>query len=368
VLADLAQLRPSGRDQAAADAGDAGDAGDGGTTRRKNEATIESRNVAESFHTNCAQENSCALGAVLEKNYKDIAVLIVKEGDLDGVGMLPIDLDTVGDGDPVMTIGSNCDRLDAKRGDQLKTAKTVAVPSQTLNFQTSPYRDKPELVTRVGSGYVITPGGAWAGQTDPKMCDDDIGAPLFRAGQAAVVGVFANYTTFEANKQLPTTVHFTRVDSKSGIGKFLSDLDVKTVKSCSESADRCPQNKFEGDPPKPPSTTSPTTSPSDAGTDARPPANGGTGGRDASASTGGGDDKGGGDTTELPERGESTELGATEEDTRPEANEGDGGVRKKKKKEDGGCSASPGNTSSGTPFFAAVVAASLLAARRRRRS
>jgi MYXO-CTERM domain-containing protein len=349
---------------ASAPARDAGAASDAGT-RKKNEAKIVSVNVAESFATNCAKENTCALSGVLDPNYKDVAVLIVEDGDLEGVTALPIDLDPVGVGDPIMTIGSNCDRLDGQRGQQLKTAKTIAVPHTSVNHDTSPYKDKPALTSRIRDGYVVTPGGAWAGQTDPKLCDDDLGAPLFRAGQAAVVGVFSNYTVFEKNKQLPATMHYTRVDNASGIGGFLGKLDVQTVKSCSESAEKCPENKFEGGPPKPPTTSTSTTTPSDAGTDARPPANGGTGSRDSGTTSTGGDK--GGEMTELPERGENSELGATEEDTRPEANEGDGGVRKKKKKDDGGCSATPGNASGGTPFFAAIAALSFLAARRRRR-
>ena len=320
---------------------DAGAAADAGAPKKTNTgnraATIAEIEVHPSYTAKC-QGELCAFGAIEASDAKDIAVIIL-EADLVTVPTIPVDLDAVGQSDTLLAVGSGCTKFDATPA-EVKTFKTLAVPAKAVNHVGSPYIEDPALVTRLGAGYVVTPGTGWR-SGEPRVCATDIGAPLFRAGQAAVAGVTSNFTTFgKADHLVPVTLHHTRVDKASKVGNWLATLGVETTHSCSEITGGCAKKEYDGGLPS---------------TQAAPGTDDGTEGGDAGAvippETDGGEaeegDAGPG-STDLPEQGEEAPLPeSTEDEYYPsgssEYDDYDAGPRKKKKKKASGCSATPGS-------------------------
>jgi Trypsin len=347
---------------ASADAGakrDAGDAPSKPANKSVREVTIEEVEVHPSYIAKCKGE-LCAFGAIGASDAKDIAVIIL-DADLESVPTIPVDLDTVGQSDTLLVVGSGCLSFDAKPSG-VKTFKTIAVPAKSVNHAGSPYIDDPALVTRLEAGYVVTPGVGWR-NTEPRICASDIGAPLFRGGQAAVTGVTSNFTTFEAGKLTPVTLHHTKVDTASKVGAWLAMLGVETTHSCSEVAGGCAKKGYDGGMPDTqaaPSSGNGTSPEGDAGELIPPP--------DA------GEADAGPVSNDYPEQGEEAPLpdSSEEEYTPGEENpyeDYDAGPRKKKKKTQSSCSATPGTMAAGGDGMAVVLGLTLAgAAVRRRRS
>jgi MYXO-CTERM domain-containing protein len=342
----------------ARDAG-AGPATDGGTrppNTSNKEATISEVQVHASYKAKCPGQ-TCAFGTTAASDAKDVAVILL-DADLETIPTIPVDLDSVGQSDPLLAVGSGCAKLDGTpRG--TKTIKTIAVPAKSVNHEGSPYKGEPELATRLNGGYVVTAGIGWR-SNELELCKNDIGAPLFRGSHAAVVGVTSNFTTFDKNTLVPVTVHHTRVDTPSKVGTWLASLGVETTKTCS--ADGCPTRQYDGGAPSPlgsrtDSTTGPTGPEGDGGDVLK-----GDGGKND-------DDV---DNGRLPSRGNEEQLGEGDDGYEQRLNDGEGydaGPKKKKKKQAAGCSAAPGTTSAPTGGFAFAVgfAIAAAAARRRRR-
>lgn len=348
------------------DGDDAGAAADAGAPKKKNNgdrsATIAEVEVHPSYTAKCAGE-LCAFGAIEASDAKDIAVIVL-DADLSTVPSIPVDLDAVGQSDSVLAVGSGCTKFDAKAA-EVKTFKTIAVPAKAVNHVGSPYIEDPALVTRLGAGYVVTPGTGWR-SGEPRVCATDVGAPLFRAGQAAVAGVTSNFTTFGKTDLVPVTLHHTRVDRASKVGTWLATLGVETTHSCSEATGGCVKKDYDGGLPS--AKAAPGTDDTeggDAGDVIAPETDGGDG-EEGDAGPG---------STDLPEQGEEAPLPeSTEDEYYPsegsdEWDNYDAGPRKKKKKAASGCSAAPGSMPSGADGMTFVVGLAIAgAALRRRRS
>lgn len=328
------------------------------TNTSDREATIEEIEVHPSFTAKC-QDELCDFGAIGASDAKDIAVILL-DADLESVPTIPIDLDAVGQSDAVLAVGSGCATFDGE-ATGVKTYKTIAVPAKSVNHVGSPYIEDPALVTRLAAGYVVTPGFGWrAGE--PRVCATDIGAPLFRGGQAAVAGVTSNFTTFGlADEIAPVTLHHTKVDATSKVGTWLASLGVETTRSCSELPGGCAKKEYDGGVPG--TQAAPTTGDEegDAGDLVAP-----DGGEDEEADAGP-------ISTDLPEQGEEATLPEQSDDEyypregSGEYDDWDAGPKKKKKKKASGCSAAPGSTPSGSDGIVFVVGLALAGAVARRR-
>lgn len=347
-----------------APAADAGSPEDAGSTSRPTGArtfTIASREIPQSFVDKCS-EGECGIGALAASDAPDVALLVAEE-EIETVPTLPVDLDPVSPADSVLALGSGCDLITEERGESnLHSTRTKAAPSKVVNHAGSAYKSEPQLVGQLNGAYVVTPGIAWR-EKEPKVCKEDFGTPLFRGGQAAVVGVLSNATTYPGEES-PVTLHYTRLDgtSRFKIGNWLRGLGVETIRSCSEAAGGCVKREWTGGMPPSPSTPPPSAGPSpdeDGGTVVIPPEDGGAVE----------------DPTDPP-----LPPGPTEEQLGPDPDEdyyygededpdySDAAVpRKKKKKDQGGCSAAPGRASGDGLAIGLGLALAIAATRRRRR-
>ncbi len=348
---------------------DAGDA-DGGAAKKpanKNDrqVTIEEVEIHPSYTAKCTGD-VCAFGAIGASDAKDIAVLIL-DADLESVPTVPIDLDAVGQSDTLLAVGSGCEKLDGTPTGA-KTFKTIAVPAKAVNHAGSPYIEDPALVSRLAAGYVVTPGVGWR-PTEPRICKTDIGAPLFRGGQAAVAGITSNFTTFDAESLVPVTLHHTKVDAASKVGTWLATLGVETTHSCSEAMGGCVKKGYDGGAPgaqAAPKADNGTAPGGDAGEVLVPP--GGDAGSD--------DTDGGADSDGLPEQGKEAPLPESDDDEYTPSGESSaddysdwdaGPKKKKKKKKTSGCSTAPGSMPSGADGMVFVLGVALAGAVARRR-
>ncbi len=369
----------AGRTDSGSGSSDAGrtDAGrnDAGTSSSSSNASSREVKIAEvlvheSFAAKC-KDDACAFGKLEASDAPDIA-LITLQDELDSVPTVPVDLDTVGQADPLLVVNGGCAELDA-RASTAVASKTMAVPAKVVNHEGSAYKASPQLVTRLASSYVVTPGVGWKA-TEPKLCKSDIGAPVFRANANAVAGITSNFTTY-GTKVVPVTTHHTRLDSASRfkIGAWLSAKGVETIHSCSETAGGCVKHDYDGGVPLGAGGGG-TTEPGDGGTksDAIAPTS------DAGPS----DDDAGGDAgvkspDEQPSGPHSDQLptedgegaGSDGKGSGDEADFSDAAVPKKKKKAaDSGCNAAPGApVETGSLALGALVALGMVVARRRRR-
>lgn len=361
------------------DAGTRTDAGSGTTTGPKEgssrTATVYETTIHPSYEAKCTgADEPCGFGKIAAGDAADVA-LVILDLDLEGVESVPVDLDAVGQADSVLVIGSGCDIVGAEKGTGIFTKKTGAVPAKMVNHAGSPYKAEPQKASSLGQSYVVTAGPAWK-KNEAKVCTSDFGAPMFRAGVAAVAGVTSNFTTFGPDTFAPVTVHHTRVDEggRFKIGNWLESQGAETIHSCSEMAGGCVKREYEGGAPVPPSAGpggGGTTEPGDASTgDAIAPS--GDGGTDP------GDDDGGATTEPVPSgpvTGQEEELA---DQGPPEESYSDGeddedyadaaAPRKKKKKEEGGCSAAPGPMPAGEMGLAFGVGLAVMAIGRRRRA
>lgn len=359
-------------DGGGADAGTRTDAGSGGTTTTSGPkegssrtATVYETVIHPSYESKCTgAADACGFGKVAAGDAADVA-LVVLDLDLDGVEAIPVDLDAVGQADSVLVIGSGCDIVGAEQGTGIFTKKTGAVPSKMVNHVGSSYKEEPQKASSLGQSYVVTAGPAWK-KNEAKVCKSDFGAPLFRAGVAAVAGVTSNFTTFGPDTFSPVTVHHTRVDEggRFKIGNWLESQGATTIRSCSEMAGGCVKREYEGGAPSAPSAGpggGGTTEPGDAGN------------ADAIAPS----DDGGG-TTEPPPNGPVTGQEEQLADQGPPEESYSGGEgeedypdaaapRKKKKAEESGCSAAPGPMPAGEMGLAFGVGLAVMAIGRRRR-
>jgi hypothetical protein len=352
--ADAEKTTTTTSDEAGApkDGGASADAGDAGksTTSGTHAAVISEVRIHPSFTAKC-KKDSCGFGTVEASDAPDIAVILLEE-ELETVPSLPVDLDPVGDADPLLVVSSGCASFDQKTGAKIKTTKAIAVPSLAVLHKGSGYVKSPQLVSRVGTGYVVTAGSDWQ-PTAPKLCMGDIGAPIFRGGSAAVAGVTSNFTTRDG-KTVPVTMEHTRVDATSRfkIGTWLDEMGALTIHSCSESSAGCPKNVYTGSLPD-------GTKGESSGLDA---------GGDASAADGG-------EATD-PSANTDSPLPADEGDGQLGDGTGDGtgdglpdsGAPKKKKVTKGGCSAAPGELPTGSSMALGLgLGLAAIVARRRRR-
>jgi mono/diheme cytochrome c family protein len=326
------------------------------------EATVAQVNVHPSFMAKCTAQK-CGIGAVEASDAKDVA-LIVLDADLTDIPSVPIDLDSVGESDAVFAIGSGCATLDATPTG-MKTVKTIAVPSKSANHEGSPYKDSPQLSSRLGSGYVVTAGAGWRAN-EAGLCASDIGAPLIRGEKAAVVGVTSNFTTWKTGKSVPVTIHHTRVDTTSRVGTWLASLGATTTRSCSDALDGCVKHEYDGGAPTPAGTEK-ATAPSDAGRDGTLAPSTRDGGPDAAKNP----DATVADPTPSSSDDDDRSSSTTREEddtTESSSSSQDAGVRKKKKAATSGCSAVPATTgASGSGAILALGIALAASARRRRR-
>jgi hypothetical protein len=349
------------------DAGGNDNSGTTTTTTSGKKATIDLVKSNPSWTSDCS-DGTCALGSVAAGQANDIAVIVVEDG-LDGIPTLKVDLDEVGQNDPVLAVGSGCVRIDGTPS-TVKTIKTVAVAPSSVNHKGSVYQDAPEKVGGLNGAYVVTPGSDWKGQDGPSLCLSDIGAPLFRGNAAVVVGVTSNYTTFDTDRLVAATVEHTRVDSKSKMGSWLGAIKgLETTHSCSDTSSGCTNHgKFDGGVPN-------AKSPGDAGEDAlapppkkdddtktSPPSDT----SDVPTGSHSGDDKG----ADQKQSGDDDDDDKNSKD----AKSADAGAKKTEKKKDNGCStAAPGSSmprkgGSPLPGFAIVLGITIsLASLRRRR-
>jgi hypothetical protein len=208
------------------------------------EATIDDVQINPSWTAKCTTADACPIGSVAASEVKDIAVILL-DADLDSIPTLKVDLDEVGENDPVLAVGSGCSKLDGTPG-TVKTVKTIAVAPNSVNHRGSVFLETKQKVS-LTSGYIVTPGPDWKEEDSASICRSDLGAPLFRGNAAVVAGVTSSFTTFDASKLVPVTVQHTRVDTTSTVGAWLTKLKVETTHSCSETTAGCPDNgKFDG--------------------------------------------------------------------------------------------------------------------------
>ncbi len=352
------------KDSGAADSGASNGNGNGNSNPASRDVTIAEVKIHPSWAAKC-KDDLCAFNKIEGSDSPDIAIIFL-ENELLSIPSIPVDLDPVGQGDPLLVVTGGCTTLDGKAPGAPKTVKTIAVPAKSVNHAGGPYANAAQLVSRVAGSYVVTAGAGWR-STDPRFCKTDVGAPLFRAGSAAVAGVTSNYTTY-ADGKLPVTTHHTRVDTASRfkIGDWLSGLGVTTIHSCSETAGGCVKNSYDGGTPMGPKTEGEgTTQPGDTDggrADATAPeTDGGASEKDAGSATT--EEPSGPRQETLPSEEPAGDVSGEEEDY------SDAAAPKKKKKaaEEGGCSAAPGRpSSSGGLLLGLVIAAGAVMARRRR--
>ncbi|MBS2018014.1 MAG: hypothetical protein JST00_34380 [Deltaproteobacteria bacterium] len=350
----------AGRADSGREAGAPADAGRADSGGSDSNASARGAKIAEvivhpSFAAKC-KDDTCGFNKLDASDAPDIAVITLEE-ELTSVPTVPVDLDAVGQSDPVLVVNSGCTDLEAKITTAAVASKTIAVPARAVNHEGSPYRASPQLSTRLASSYVVTPGAGWK-SGEPRLCKSDIGAPLFRANAHAVAGITSNFTTYTASgKVQPVTMHHTRVDTASRfkIGSWLSDMGVETVHSCSETAGGCVKRNYDGGVPG--ETTTGTTEPGDGGTVIDPDG----GDTDGGATTPAEEEPTGPRNEQLPE--EEPEYASEEE-----ADFGDAAVTKKKKKPaEGGCSAAPGQPApTGGLAIGMMLALGAIVARRRK--
>jgi len=317
--------------------------------------------VHTSYTTRC-KDDVCALGKIEGSDAADVAVIVLDQ-DLTSITTIPIDLDAVGQSDAVLAVHSGCATIDTEISASAKATRTIAVPAKSVNHAGSPYQSSPALSTRVGSSYIVTGGIGWK-DSNPSLCRADLGAPLFRAASAAVVGVTSNFTSFADAPLVPVTVMHSRVDtgSRFKIGAWLQGLGAETVHTCSETAGGCPKKGYDGGVPSPGGEDPGTTEPGDGGDTLDP--DGGlvdeTDGGDVlppeDTAPQDGDPRG----DQLPGEGDDSDYSGEEDDF------GDAGVKKKKKKAAGGCTTAPGQAPTGELALGAVFALGALVVRRRR--
>lgn len=379
VLAPADAGNGRGRDagSSSTDAGATGDAGsktsDAGTTAKpasSREATIAEVNIHPSWESKCPGD-ACKLGSIDASDAPDIA-LVVLEADLEGIASVPVDLDPVGQADPLLVLGSDCEIVGAEEGKGLTTKKTIAVPAKSVNHAGSPFETEPAKVGTLQASYFVTAGQAWQ-KNELGLCRSDFGAPVFRAGVGAVAGITSGFTTWTPDSWVPVTVEHTRLDpmSRFKIGNWLESQGVETLHSCSEKSGGCEKRSYDGGAPVPPSagpTGGPTTDPGDEdggrGDATAPSADGGTSEEEADA----------GPVSPTPSQGEEEQLadqGPSEDTYSDGEDDGDyadaAAPRKKKKKAESGCSAAPGPMPAGEMGLALGVGLAVMAIGRRRR-
>lgn len=217
------------------------------------ELSVAKVHVAPSFSTSC-REDACAFGSLVSSTAADVAVVELDE-ELAAIPTLPVDLDPVAVGDPLFVTSSECASLDSRAGSTVLD-RTVAVPPTSVVHKGSPYEQNRALVSRLAGAYLVTAGPGWDDKA-PGFCRTDVGGPVFRTGSSSVVGVVAGYTAWSADRQVPVTLHHTRLDdvSRDKVGAWLTGLGVQTVRSCSESTAGCVDRGYDGGAPSEPSAT-----------------------------------------------------------------------------------------------------------------
>jgi MYXO-CTERM domain-containing protein len=351
------------KDSGASDASHATDAaGHSASSASSRDVTITSVEIHSSYTSKCKATASnpdvCGFNTLDASDAADIA-LIILSSELESVPTVPVDLDPVGQADPLLVVTAGCASVEGAATTAPRTVRTIAVPPQSANHKGSAYQISPQSVARLGQSYVLTAGAGWHAN-EPRFCATDIGAPLFRGGAIAVAGVTANYTTF-ADSKLPVTTHHTRVDAQSRfkIGPWLESLGALTIHTCSETSAGCAKHTYDGGTPSGPTGEgSSTTSPGDSGT-------GPIIAPDASSDGGADPVDNGPHQDQLPSEDPST---ATTGESEPDYADA-AAPKKKKSAAKGGCSAAPGDPApTGELFLGFGLALGALVIRRRRSS
>lgn len=375
VLAPVDAGNGRGRDAGSTSSTDAGSTGDAGTKTAdagskptsSRQATIAEVNIHPSYEAKCAAD-ACKLGSIEAADAPDIA-LVILEADLEGIASVPVDLDPVGQADPILVLGSDCEIVGADEGKGLTSKKTIAVPAKSVNHKGSPYEAEPQKVGTLQSSYFVTAGQAWR-KTELGLCRSDLGAPVFRAGVGSVAGITSGFTTWTPDSFVPVTIEHTRLDpmSRFKIGNWLESQGVETLHSCSEKSGGCEKREYTGGEPVPPSagpTGGPTTDPGD---------DAGRGDAMAPQGDGGAEEADAGPVNPAPAPGQEEQLadqGPPEDDYAGGEDDGDyadaAAPRKKKKAAQGGCSAAPGPMPAGEMGLMLGVGLAVMAIGRRRR-
>lgn len=343
----------------AADAGDAGadDAGDAGsddagaTSGASDGPTIEKVAIYDGYTSKCG-DDKCQFGSLAASDVKDVAVIVLTK-DLDkSIPTIPVDLDSVREGDTLMAVGGGCRTLDDPPRRERMT-RTLAVSPKAATHRGSVYEKSPALLSQLDSHYIVTPGRGWR-TGDPGLCRTDIGAPLFRSGgRLAVAGITAGFTFAQAADPLPVTLQHTRVDTASEVGPWLETLGVETIHSCSGSG--CVKTAVSDDVP--------TVAQMDIARKA-PDVDNDNGDDDSDAGLVGDD---AGDAGPSDFEGKPVELGQDDNDgySSSDPTYADAGKAKKKTVVTT-CSSAPGPISGGSPFAFAALGLTLVSLARRR--
>src|SRR5262249_48591378 len=131
---------------------------DGGSARPPNpssrEATISEGVIHASYTAKC-QGETCAFRTVAASDAKDHAGIVL-DAELEAIPTIPVDLDAVGESDPLLAVGSGCAKFDGTPG-ATRTYRTSAVPGKSVNHEGSPYKEAPARVGGLNAAYVVTP-------------------------------------------------------------------------------------------------------------------------------------------------------------------------------------------------------------------
>src|SRR5262249_36306118 len=139
---------------------------------------------------------ACALGTAGAADVADVAVIVLASV-IPQIPIPPIGLDPVSLGRRGLAVRNGCGpALAPQLGG---TGPTVAALASVLP-EGSPYKAKPDLAPLLGSSYVVPrgPGSSDARDALGICAERDLGAPLFLADGAAVVGINSNRTAIAA--------------------------------------------------------------------------------------------------------------------------------------------------------------------------
>jgi hypothetical protein len=272
---------------------------------------------------------ACELGRPGGADVADVALIVLKSDN--DIPIVPVETAPVGAGSKVLVLSNGCNPGAARR---LRARETKLAAADALAHEGTHY-EGPLAQAVVGS-YVVTKGPGSAERDAMGICGDrDVGAPLFLANAAAVVGVNSNISAGSPEAgpaaALPQANLHARVDAvaRHEIGAWLAQGGAQTTKACNADA---------GCKPGEPAPEAGTAAPTDAGKP-RP------------------------DAARIPDDDESSAEFTPPEDERPPPAKP--AAKPKKKAAESSCSASP--AASGSGLGAALLAcATLLFGLRRR--
>lgn len=185
----------------------------------------------------------------------DVAVIVLTR-EVAEIPSAAVDMDTANTSDRVLTLSRGCRaEQNADAGDASTTARaaievreTHVAAADAVLHEGSPFTRDAALA--LAASYVITRGPG--SESEPKalgVCSaEDIGAPLLRADDSAIVGV-ASRATFAPSSKAPVTNEHTRLDSRSKhqVAQWLAQIPgVRTTRSCGNTTKGCPPSLEAG--------------------------------------------------------------------------------------------------------------------------